>query len=97
MPLLSGAELVRIVWLSPAMDRLFVEGASERRRFFDRLVMGSTKSMTGHLLGAAGGLEFAVSVLCAWLMPPIDDPDAAPDRTWPTLGELRDAAGDSFA
>jgi 3-oxoacyl-[acyl-carrier-protein] synthase II len=28
-----------------------------------KLVMGSTKSMTGHLLGAAGGLEFAVSVL----------------------------------
>ena len=28
-----------------------------------RLVMGSTKSMTGHLLGAAGGLEFAISVL----------------------------------
>jgi 3-oxoacyl-[acyl-carrier-protein] synthase II len=28
-----------------------------------KLVMGSTKSMTGHLLGAAGGLEFAISVL----------------------------------
>ena len=28
-----------------------------------KLIMGSTKSMTGHLLGAAGGLEFAVSVL----------------------------------
>jgi 3-oxoacyl-[acyl-carrier-protein] synthase II len=27
------------------------------------LVCGSTKSMTGHLLGAAGGLESAVSVL----------------------------------
>jgi 3-oxoacyl-[acyl-carrier-protein] synthase II len=27
------------------------------------LVMGSTKSMTGHLLGAAGGLEFSVCVL----------------------------------
>jgi len=31
---------VRIVWLTPAMDRLFAEGAGERRRFFDRLVMG---------------------------------------------------------
>jgi DNA replication and repair protein RecF len=34
------AEHVRMVWLTPAMDRLFVEGASERRRFLDRLVMG---------------------------------------------------------
>lgn len=34
------AELVSVVWLTPAMDRLFVEGASERRRFLDRLVMG---------------------------------------------------------
>ena len=34
------AELVSMVWLTPAMDRLFVEGASERRRFLDRLVMG---------------------------------------------------------
>ncbi len=31
---------LRIVWLTPAMDRLFVEGASDRRKFFDRLVMG---------------------------------------------------------
>lgn len=29
------------------------------------LVFGSTKSMTGHLLGAAGGLEFSVSLLVA--------------------------------
>ena len=28
-----------------------------------KLVMGSTKSMTGHLLGAAGGLEFVICVL----------------------------------
>jgi 3-oxoacyl-[acyl-carrier-protein] synthase II len=28
-----------------------------------KLIMGSTKSMTGHLLGAAGGLEFAITVL----------------------------------
>jgi DNA replication and repair protein RecF len=34
------AQHCRVVWLTPAMDRLFVEGASDRRRFFDRLVMG---------------------------------------------------------
>lgn len=34
------AQHIRIVWLTPAMDRLFLEGASERRRFLDRLVMG---------------------------------------------------------
>ncbi len=31
---------VRVAWLTPAMDRLFLEGASERRHFVDRLVMG---------------------------------------------------------
>ncbi len=30
--------LLRFVWLTPAHDRLFVEGASERRRFFDRMI-----------------------------------------------------------
>ena len=45
-----------------------------------KLVAGSTKSMTGHLLGAAGGLEFAVSVLTIvnGKIPPtinVDDPD----------------------
>jgi DNA replication and repair protein RecF len=30
---------LRMVWLTPAMDGLFVGGASERRRFFDRLVL----------------------------------------------------------
>ncbi|HET9295151.1 MAG TPA: beta-ketoacyl-ACP synthase II [Gemmatimonadales bacterium] len=30
-----------------------------------KLVFGSTKSMTGHVLGGAGGLEFAISLLVA--------------------------------
>jgi DNA replication and repair protein RecF len=34
------AELLPVLWLTPAMDRLFLEGASERRRFLDRLVFG---------------------------------------------------------
>ncbi|HEX3808330.1 MAG TPA: DNA replication/repair protein RecF [Rhizomicrobium sp.] len=36
------AELVQMAWLTPAMDRLFIEGASGRRRFLDRLVFGFT-------------------------------------------------------
>jgi len=33
-------ELVSTVWLTPAMDRLFVESPAARRRFLDRLVFG---------------------------------------------------------
>ncbi len=49
-----------------------------------RLVFGSTKSMTGHLLGAAGALEFAVSLLsatCGVIPPTINqfDPDPSCD------------------
>ena len=32
---------LRLVWLTPQQDRLFLEGAGERRRFFDRLVFTS--------------------------------------------------------
>jgi DNA replication and repair protein RecF len=39
------AEHVSILWLVPAMDRLFTESASGRRRFLDRLVLGIS---TGH-------------------------------------------------
>ncbi len=34
------AELLPVLWLTPVMDRLFLEGASGRRRFLDRLVFG---------------------------------------------------------
>ncbi|WP_424628649.1 DNA replication/repair protein RecF [Bradyrhizobium sp. SYSU BS000235] len=33
------ADYLRMVWLTPAMDGLFMGAASERRRFFDRLVL----------------------------------------------------------
>jgi len=44
------------------------------------LIVGSTKSMTGHLLGAAGGFEFSVCLmaLASGIIPPTinqDDPD----------------------
>jgi DNA replication and repair protein RecF len=34
------ADVVNTIWLTPQMDRLFVDGASQRRRFLDRLVYG---------------------------------------------------------
>ncbi|MEM9226149.1 MAG: DNA replication/repair protein RecF [Pseudomonadota bacterium] len=38
------AEIVRIVWLTPAMDGVFRGGASDRRRFLDRQVMAHIPS-----------------------------------------------------
>ena len=44
------AELLPMLWLTPAMDRLFLEDANGRRRFLDRLVFGLD---TGHARRAA--------------------------------------------
>jgi DNA replication and repair protein RecF len=33
-------DIVQVLWLTPAMDRLFADSASGRRRFLDRLVLG---------------------------------------------------------
>ncbi len=49
-----------------------------------KLMVSSTKSMTGHLLGAAGGLEFGISVLSLinGVVPPtinLDNPDPEND------------------
>ncbi len=43
------SELLTVAWLTPAMDRLFIEGASGRRRFFDRLVQGHDPQHAGRL------------------------------------------------
>jgi DNA replication and repair protein RecF len=43
------AEHVRQVWLTPAQDRLFLEGASDRRKFFDRLVFAAEPRHAAHV------------------------------------------------
>jgi 3-oxoacyl-[acyl-carrier-protein] synthase II len=60
-----------------------IETAAIKTVFGDhayRLAVSSTKSMTGHLLGAAGGVEAVISVLCLRdnVIPPtinLDNPD----------------------
>ncbi len=42
------ADLVRPIWLTPAQDRLFLDGAAERRRFFDRLVFAAEPGHAAH-------------------------------------------------
>lgn len=43
------AKHIRIVWLTPKEDRLFVEGAAERRAFFDRLAAGFDPTHAGRI------------------------------------------------
>jgi len=50
------AEHLRQVWLTPAQDRLFLEGAGDRRRFFDRLVFAAEPGHAAH----AGAYEKAM-------------------------------------
>jgi DNA replication and repair protein RecF len=40
---------LRMVWLTPAMDQLFMGAASERRRFFDRLVLAIDSQHSGRV------------------------------------------------
>ncbi|MFQ5677943.1 MAG: beta-ketoacyl-ACP synthase II [Gemmatimonadota bacterium] len=70
-----------------------------------RLLVSSTKSMTGHTLGAAGGLEMAVSALVCerGVVPPtinLEEPDPECDLDYvpgsPISREIRCALSNSF-
>ncbi len=48
-------EYLRFLWLTPAQDRLFMDGASERRRFLDRMALAHD----GAHAGTSSGFEQA--------------------------------------
>lgn len=48
-PLSDLSSHLRIVWLTPKEDRLFVEGASDRRSFFDRMIAGFDSVHSGRV------------------------------------------------
>jgi DNA replication and repair protein RecF len=75
----SLSEWLSILWLTPAMDRLFQEGASGRRRFLDRLVLALAP---GHAVHAAR-YEAAMRARNKLLA------EERPDRDWLTALEAR--------
>ena len=77
----SLAEHVRILWLTPAMDRLFTGAPGDRRRFFDRLVAACDAGHSGHLAAYEKAMRERNLLL--------SEPD--PDRLW--LSGLEAPAG----
>ena len=45
---LSLGRVARIIWLTPALDRVFVEGPGERRRFLDRITLSFAPDHADH-------------------------------------------------
>ena len=81
------AELVRLVWLTPAQDRLFTEPASERRRFLDRLCYAAEPAHAGHAAAYDKALRERQRVLAD-----AQDAGRAPDSAWLDALEWRMAA-----
>ena len=54
---------VRLVWLTPAQDRLFIEGRSDRLKFFDRLVFADVPEHAASLSGYERALRERLKLL----------------------------------
>ena len=73
------ADHVRPLWLTPAQDRLFLDPASERRKFFDRLVFAAYPTHAANVLAYERALRERSRLLAE------DSQDAA----WLTALEAR--------
>ena len=76
----SLAEWVSILWLTPAMDRLFLEAASGRRRFLDRLVLALAPDHAMHAARYEAAMRARNKLL---------GDERAPDSAWLTALEAR--------
>jgi len=72
------AEWLSIIWLTPAMDRLFMEGASERRKFLDRLALALVPDHAVHATRYEAAMRQRNRLLTA---------DTPPDPEWLTALE----------
>ena len=78
------AEVVRLVWLTPREDRLFLEGGSERRRFLDRLTFAAEPAHAAHAAAYERLLRERLRLLTG---------PEAPDPAW--LDALETQAGEA--
>lgn len=77
------SEWLSVLWVTPAMDRLFSEPASGRRRFFDRLVLALEPRHAHH----SARYEAAMRARNKLLAEPADDFGAGADPAWLTALE----------
>lgn len=78
-PASALGEWLSVLWLTPAMDRLFAEGAGGRRRFLDRLALALEPGHASH----AARYEAAMRARNALLA------EEAPDADWLSALEAR--------
>ncbi|MBX6323920.1 MAG: AAA family ATPase, partial [Rhodospirillaceae bacterium] len=78
------AEWLSVLWLTPQMDRLFLDGAAARRRFLDRLCYGLD---AGHA-GRVAAYEHALRERARLLRERADAGGPPPDPLW--LGALEE-------
>lgn len=69
----SLADYLSLLWLTPAMDRLFIETAGGRRRFLDRLVLALHPAHALHATRYEAAMRARNRLLAR---------DAMPDRAW---------------
>jgi DNA replication and repair protein RecF len=74
------AEWVSVLWLTPAMDRLFVDAAGERRRFLDRLTLALAPGHAHHSTRYEAAMRERNRLLAD---------DGIPDPDWLTALEAR--------
>jgi len=74
------AEWVSVLWLTPAMDRLFVDAAGERRRFLDRLTLALAPGHAHHSTRYEAAMRERNRLLAE---------EGVPDADWLTALEAR--------
>ena len=73
------AEWLSVLWLTPAMDRVFIESAGERRRFLDRLVLALSPAHATHAARYEAAMRARNKLLA----------EERPDAGWLTALEAR--------